>query len=234
MGNVKPILFNTAMVQAILDGKKTVTRRCVRYKYSNTEMKMRTDKYGTRLIEIQKNVEGETYGKNPDGGSWQKLLAYREPQAPYKRGDILYVRETWNFIPCIDCPEYIKAAEECAPVVYEDKDIVAEGCYVYKASVNEPERICWRPSIHMPKDGARIWLRVTSVRAERLQDIIKDQPGSNNQITREGCAYGCDFIAVWENSIPRDKRDVYGWEKNPWVWVIEFERCVKPMETDNE
>ena len=59
MSRVLPILFNTEMVQAILEGRKTVTRRVVRYKHDNTEMKMRTDKYGTRLIEIQKNIEGE-------------------------------------------------------------------------------------------------------------------------------------------------------------------------------
>ena len=114
--SVKPILFNTDMVRAILDGRKTVTRRCVKYKYSNTEMKMHTDKYGTRLIEIQKDIEGETHGKNPDGSTWQKLLGYVEPKPPYQPGDILYVRETFDYLegwkigdPGIDGKYYYRA-----------------------------------------------------------------------------------------------------------------------------
>ena len=82
----------------------------------------------------------------------------------------------------------------------------------------------WRPSIHMPREAARIFLRVTALRAERLRDIFEDPPGPENQVVREGLKYGCDFIATWENTIKPKERSAYGWEANPWVWVIEFEQ----------
>ena len=207
----KPILFNTEMVRAILDGRKTVTRRCIKLKYSNTHHEMRTDKYGTRLIEIENEVPGVTRGKHEDGSSWVKMRGYIEPKAPYKRGDILYVRETWLKTDCFGLQDgYFYKANETP----NSKQVREE--YGFK----------WRPSIHMPKEAARIFLRVTDVRAERLQDIMKDPPGPKNQIVREGCKYGCDFIAEWENTIPKANRSQYGWDANPWVWVVEFERVV--------
>lgn len=216
MSRILPILFNTDMVRAILDGNKTVTRRCVRYKYSNTEMKMRTDKYGTRLIEIQKDVEGETFGKNPDGSTWHKLLGYIELRPPYQMGDILYVRETW-------CRGSLN---------YQGEQ------YYYKAD-NNNFHCKWRPSIHMPKEAARIWLKVTNVRVERLQDI------TIAEIIKEGCSNlwidavrpmklidvvgnKNEFTDLWNSTIKKSDLDRYGWTANPWVWVIEFERCEKP------
>lgn len=204
----KPILFNTDMVKAIMDGRKTVTRRVIKLKYDNTHHKMRTDKYGTRLIEIRNDVEGETFGKNEDGTTWRKLLGYIEPKPLYKKGDYLYVRETW------------------APLHSDEESDKVCG-YMYKA--DSPEDYWygrWKPSIHMPKEAARIFLKVTGVRVERLQDIMKDPLGPQNQIVREGCKYGCDFIAEWENTIPKANRSQYGWDANPWVWVIEFERVM--------
>ena len=240
LDRAKPILFNTEMVRAILDGRKTVTRRRVKYKYSNTEMKMRTDKYGSRLIEIQKNIEGETFGKNPDGTTWHKLLGYIEPMPPYKKGDILYVRETWG-ISNLD---------------YDDKVVYI----VYKASENEKDEGCraarlpndkfeklddsmaenssdWRPSIHMPKEAARIFLRVTDVRVERLQAITEEQArtegvgdpyhyqppewydhhGLANNYLRDA------FAGLWNSTIKKSDIDRYGWDANPFVWVIKFE-----------
>ena len=83
------------------------------------------------------------------------------------------------------------------------------------------------PSIHMPKDAARLFLRVTGVWAERLQDINLDPPGPENQVVREGARYLCDFIAVWDRTIKPADRQTYGWDANPWVWVIEFEKISK-------
>lgn len=86
----------------------------------------------------------------------------------------------------------------------------------------------WRPSIHMPKEAARIFLQVKDVRVERLQDINLDPPGPKNQVIQEGLHYLCDFIAVWNRAIKPEERNRYGWYANPWVWVIEFERCRQP------
>ncbi len=242
MSRVLPILFNTDMVRAILDGRKTMTRRIVRYKYSNTEMKMRTDKYGTRLIEIQKDVEGETYGKNEDGSTWRKLLPYIEKNPPYRKDDILYVRETWAFQCCINCMN-IYEDESCmigkTSTIHEDKDAISEGCYIYHADHLHPEKVIWCPSIHMPKDAARIWLKVKDVKVERLQDMTLDDfltegvclnPEAFNDPEN---AYGQAkhiFTETWNSTIKKTDQDLYGWDVNPWVWVIEFERCDKPEE----
>lgn len=218
MGRVLPILFNTDMVRAVLDGRKTVTRRAVRYKYNNTEMKMRTDKYGTRLIEIQKDIEGETHGKNPDGSTWHKLLPYIEKNPPYKKGDILYVRETY-------CPNYFDfVAQSGNKHGYKaDYDSV-----ILSSDIPEPK---WIPSIHMPKEAARIWLRVTDVRAERLRDMDKMdavKEGINTRCCVNLAHALTKFKKLWDSTIRRSDTGLYGWKSNPWVWVIEFERCEKP------
>lgn len=214
------------MVRAILDGRKTATRRVVRYKYSNTEMRMRTDKYGTRLIEIQKDIEGETHGKNPDGGTWRKLLPYIEKKPPYRRGDILYVRETWSFLPCVECMDEGPACSE-DPVVYDDGDIESEGCFIYKASHPRPEKVSWKPSTHMPKQAARIWLKVIDVRVEQLQDIgALDCQGEGIDISQN--AIFKRFSILWDSTVKEKDIYRYGWKSNPWVWVIEFEKCEKP------
>lgn len=209
--NAKPILFNTDMVRAILDGRKTVTRRVVKLKYDNTHHEIKTDKYGTRLIEIQDDVEGETFGSREDGTTWRKIRPYIEPKAYYNKGDILYVRETW-------CEGY------------------EEGTYIYKADdklANLPEfkessKLIYHPSIHMPKKAARVFLKVTNVRVERLQDITAD--GIRSEALSSMCVHSGDmeiaqkeFAILWNSTIKKSDLDRYGWDANPWVWVIEFE-----------
>ena len=198
---MKPILFNTEMVQAILDGRKTVTRRVIKPQPSyhpNDGFSWLGHAYGT---DIPPSV---------NGAAANFLCA-----APYKAGDILYVRETWH--------KYTKR-------VGKGETCCLKEFYGYKASIANSEDACepWKPSIHMPKEAARIFLKVTDVRVERLQDIMKNAPGPNNQVVREGCSYGCDFIALWESTISKHDNPIYGYDANPYVWVIEFERCEKP------
>lgn len=140
--------------------------------------------------------------------------------APYQPGDILYVRETW-----------------CQP---------AANTYWYKAD-SAVQNILWRPSIHMPKEAARIFLRVTDVRVERLQDMPHDGPLKEGIRWREcpdgftwkddseiSCCYTTPMgamRALWDSTIKPADRALYGWEANPWVWVIGFERISKEEAT---
>ena len=93
----------------------------------------------------------------------------------------------------------------------------------------------WRPSIHMPKEAARIWLKVTDVRVERLQEITEEQIGREgveveypHVLNGEEKRYA--FSTLWNSTVKKSDLDRYGWNANPWVWVIEFERCEKPEE----
>lgn len=208
----KPILFNTEMVQAILEGRKTQTRRIIKNKYENADIEWFTNKYGTHLVYMQNDVPEPVY--NPETKTTRhKLRACEEIKPPYHVGDILWVRETWS-------------------TQYDGiHDSNGYGKYVYKADgtiLDNSEGISssrWYPSIHMPRTAARIFLKVTNVRVERIQDITEEE------CIKEGCGkefYSCDygggyldpkdnFMVTWDS--------IYNnWLKNPWVWVIEFEK----------
>ena len=117
--------------------------------------------------------------------------------APYQPGDILWVRETWSRMET--------------------------GQYLYRADKDDPPSyLGWHPSIHMPREAARIFLRVSDVRAERLREITWEDA------VKEGCKNPMRFDELWNSTIKPTDRDRYGWEANPWVWVIKFERCRKP------
>jgi len=196
--SIKPILFNTDMVRAILDGRKTVTRRILAEK---------------EVLDKNWWLDREPYLHN---GKWyydeQKAVDASntcELKPKYKPGDILYVRETWQ---CIN--------------PYSDKE------YVYKASCDADfasDIGKWLPSIHMPKEAARIWLKVTDVRVERLQDITDSQ--AENEGANDYTSTANGFFYIWDRTINKQNIERYGWDANPWVWVIEFERCEKPQES---
>lgn len=227
MSRVLQILFNTEMVRAILDGRKTATRRVVK------GFIPRDSKFGYSALTLKDHISCRGTFINGYGEKFFKL--------PCKRGDILYVRETWNHVPCIECNMgetfHIRCKED--PVYYDDGNNIAEGCFIYKASYLEPKRICWHPSIHMPKKAARIWLKVTGIRVERLQDMSTDdflsegvtiRPEEYNDPENAYQQAKKAFKNIWDSTIKQADRGKYGWAANPWVWVIEFERCERQVE----
>lgn len=199
---IKPILFNTEMVRAILDGRKTCTRRLPR--------KQIEEKY----LEYEEWVCAVA----PPGSTWLSEKEFYEEYPPYQLGDILYVRETWCGLPVNEAGHF-----RGHPIYYyrADGDLRPEGW-----------RGAWHPSIHMPKEAARIWLKVTNVSVERLQEITAD--GIRNEGLSSMAVHTGDMgiaLKEWENlwnsTVKKSDLNTYGWNANPWVWVIEFERCEK-------
>lgn len=201
--SIKPILFNTEMVRAILDGRKTCTRRVIK---PQPDGKC-TYPLGFVADSTEKKEMGcFGFGINEYGGSIQ----YVKPS--YQPGDILYVRETWKKVPN-------------GYYYYEDwqRDDIAD---VTK----------WKPSIHMPKEAARIWLKVTDVKVERLQEITEVQAqaeGCNSGLLTGACTARGQFEDLWNSTIKKSDLDRYGWEANPCVFVIEFVKIDKPEEIQN-
>ena len=213
----KPILFNTDMVRAIQNGTKTVTRRVIKPRYRENECGFFTANIAGQLFLYYSDEEGEET---------------RCVKAAYQVGDILYVRETWS------------------PVSVNPKR------YLYKTHCPEADNlpVKWHPSIHMPKEAARIFLRVTGVRVERLQDSFFKSGSTILSLLREGldmhkqcredidvfygsphCRAGkdecsilskvrSDFSDLWNSTIKKSDLDEYGWDANPRVQVIEFEK----------
>ena len=197
---IKPILFNTEMVRAILDGRKTCTRRIVKGAIPDDAMWGYTMFTPKGCISCR-GVYADEYGE-------------RFFRLPYQQGDILYVRETW-----------------CKGFWMNEKER-----YYYKADDNDFHCV-WHPSIHMPKEAARIWLKVKDVRVERLHDITGKsvlREGINSHVHPDADYFDGNqrevFAELWDSTIKKSDIDRYGWDANPWVWVIEFERY-EPMET---
>ena len=189
---MKPILFNADMVRAILEGRKTVTRRVVK---------------GYSLEHLEIDADGSIIGVyDQHEGCVRPVMDF----APYQPCDILYVRETWKVY------EVGNPSPNC---VIEYK---AGGMEKFSKIIALPTvKGEWRPSIYMPKEAARLFLRVTDVRVERLQDI--DDAG----VVSEGMNIGDPFDELWDSTVKAADRDQYGWSADPWVWVIEFERASK-------
>lgn len=201
----KPILFNTEMVRAIMEGRKIVTRRIIK----NVNNK---DFIGFVACSTSRSDEGKVgFGKGSfkDIGN-ANIDEYVRP--PYKVGDILYVRETWS-------TQYNGVDDENG-----------YGEYVYKADGveldnSEGNGSKWRPSIHMPKEVARIFLKVTNVRVEKLQTMKYED------FNKEGFLTSYEFMELWDKTIKKEDFKLYSYKANPWVWVIEFEVVTDDYET---
>lgn len=196
---MKQILMNTDMVRAILEGRKTVTRRVVKPQPDGRPVPMTKDSCWLGYFAIQ---------------GTEKVV-----RAVYQPGDILWVRETWgmasDLLGAVPGPVYMADYSD-----FELRKLREKG---YR----------WHPSIHMPREAARIFLKVTGVRVERLQDLtLKDAEMEGIDPRRPMFT---DFVHLWDSTIPKHpnkfKRYPYYWEDNPWVWVIEFEQISKEEAT---
>lgn len=198
----KPIIFNTEMVRAILNGRKTMTRRVCKDANDYTVPDMSYYNAEKRTYAIHSYADKEHTDK----------LSIAETTCPICPGDILYVSESFAWV---------------AKHIFWYKATPPKGC----------ENILWESPIHMPKEAARTFLRITSVRAERLQKITA------NDIRQEGLTSACvhcgdmeiakkEFALLWKSTIKKENLDKYGWEADPWVWVYEFERMAESEAKD--
>lgn len=208
MSKERPILFSGEMVRAILEGRKTQTRRVVK----GTALRMLDDGFTANFV------------ADPGNSAW----------CPYgQAGDALWVRET--FVLQNDVEGEAPPFEDGRPIQREDSEYSHYTWLQphYRATDPEPELdmgdgsgpCCkWTPSIHMPRWASRIALEVAAVRIERVQEI------SEADANREGCPLPAKDQAwtqcrLWYQQL-WDKINAkrgFGWDINPWVWVIEFQ-----------
>lgn len=231
--SIKPILFNTEMVRAILGGRKTVTRRVMNPQpYTECDHggvhDFVPDDFGLKFKYTGFVCRKCGYGVSPPHCKYPCGTSFFRP--PYNSDDILYARETWRVRNvCGD----IARGDRMAEIEFKaGGDTVCVPAFDYAPSYG-----AWNPSIHMPKEAARLFLRVKHVSVERLQDIDIEgirAEGLNTLAVHAGDMEISqrEFAILWDFTIKPADLPLYGWDENPWVWVIEFERCEKPAEVN--
>lgn len=209
--NEKPILFSGQMVRAILEGRKTQTRRILN-RVSGEFPNGKITQFGIS------DTKGYDFTFRDKSMLWHdfKKDDFISRKCPYGGpGTVLWVRETFA-----SGSGYVWYKADC------DNGPAHEVCQFPDGS--EPA-VKWKPSIHMPRRASRINLLVKNVRVERLRDISEEDARAEGVIPIPGGVdykwldkpYRSEFATLW-NSI-NEKRG-YGWDTNPWVWVVEFER----------
>ncbi|MBY4692781.1 hypothetical protein K6W21_01590 [Burkholderia latens] len=223
----RPILFSGSMVRAILEGRKTQTRRVVKLPHTNSlgewEPTMIGGEHGGRT------AGGETVPLQ--GGLWHTRTGDCLMSPHGEPGDRLWVRETWStdFARHYPCDGVWYAADNDRSNDIEVRDGV-RGIFSPESNAHVPFR--WRPSIHMPRALSRITLEITGVRIERLQEISESDARAEGVTIEDhhmrGYCAGAylppsirAFHDLWDSlNSPRG----HGWGVNPWVWVVEFRR----------
>ena len=212
------MIFNAEMVRAILDGRKTQTRRPIKWKQ-------------TRFTEIGEREDGSKWPWSEDA---EHACDFWHPCPFGAVGDRIWVRETWGVVShafsddglMIDwVPDRPTTAIHEMPFgngYYSGYAIyAADGDFTWGDDDGyEDGRSCWKPSIHMPRAASRILLEITDVRVERLRSMSQDDARAEGVIAASGpMEAGLAFRELWDS--------IYGeesWKANPWVWVIEFKR----------
>lgn len=225
---MKPILFNTEMVKAILEDRKTTTRRIVNPRYKD-------DEFGFQIVKDSQDNFIRLEKTNCNGSGMFSDGTERVIKSPYKVGDVLYVRETWKV-------EHTYG-DELADIRFKANNEIEHlrGLKeeTYDKLINFESKNGWQPSLFMPKEAARIFLKVTNVKVERLQDITDE--GAKAEGSNVGIGFAEKmretatdrFIKIWNSTVNKKDLDKYGWNTNPYVWVIEFERISKEEATKN-
>ena len=227
---MKPILFSTEMVKAILEGRKTQTRRVITNLYDRNKF--------FKLVDSLNGKKGLYAGfyKDSDVFTYEGTIHTDAvySKAKYQAGDILWVRETWGISNFNEENYSVNVVYRADGKEVGHEIILPEGKFTKLYDSMTASCSDWRPSIHMPKEAARIFLKVKDVKVERLNDITEKDAIKEGFINTFGFIHSpdnvydlppttarCKFIADFCRIYAKDELDTYN---NPWVWVIEFER----------
>lgn len=231
----RPVIFNSEMVRAILDGRKTQTRRVMKVQPKPSETRPGDFWFSSKKLESMVHVSDFMPGNSPVADCH---LFFQEHCCPFGQvGDRLWVRETWGVVShdfdeneqIIDwVPDRPATAIHEMPFgngYYSGHAIYsADGEFTWGDDDGHGEKSCWKPSIHMPRKACRILLEITSVRVERLNSISEGGTKAEGYpVGREVDGGAHDpwlwFRDLWDGIYPDNSFKV-----NPWVWVIEFKR----------
>ncbi|MBH3006798.1 hypothetical protein [Serratia ureilytica] len=213
----RPVIFNGEMVRAILDGRKTQTRRIMKVQPEPSKTRAGDFWFSSKKLESMVHVSDFMPGNSPIADCH---LFFQEHCCPFGPvGERLWVRETFM--------DLTGTGIEATTGKFEGFAYRADTpAGSYGDEVRKEYGLKWTPSLHMPRKACRILLEITAVRVERLNDI------SHDDAKAEGCCYGRgggvpDFAVTPADHFPTLWASIYGeesWRANPWVWVISFRR----------